>query len=233
MKKGEWMRTSILETSEKLFFEKGYDNTSVQDILDRLELSKGGFYHHFPSKEAVLSEILSSHVEKGVEALKASLEGERMSPIARMDRVLGAVNLLSDGDVSYGALMVRICYMNGDPVIRTRLRALQLDALRPLFEAAFAMGVSADAFFSRFPGRLADIVLSLVADVDDRTYMILAQQADRPEFVLEVMDELDAGRMAVEELLGAPYGSIQLFDPARLLECYRQAADELMRLEAR
>ncbi len=66
MKKGELKRSSILKAAEMLFFERGYDRTSVQDILDALSLSKGGFYHHFPSKkEAVLEEVSSTAFLRG------------------------------------------------------------------------------------------------------------------------------------------------------------------------
>ena len=54
MKKGDLKRVQILDAAEQLFFEKGYDRTSVQDLLDALDMSKGGFYHYFDSKESVL-----------------------------------------------------------------------------------------------------------------------------------------------------------------------------------
>ena len=45
----------ILDTSFRLFMEKGYEHTSIQDIIDRLGgLSKGAIYHHFKSKEDIL-----------------------------------------------------------------------------------------------------------------------------------------------------------------------------------
>lgn len=48
----------ILDTSVELFLKKGYDNTSIQDIVDCLGgLSKGAIYHHFKSKEAILIEV--------------------------------------------------------------------------------------------------------------------------------------------------------------------------------
>ncbi|MEG2428298.1 MAG: TetR/AcrR family transcriptional regulator [Clostridium sp.] len=44
----------ILEESLKLFIKKGYENTSIQDIIDNLGgLSKGAIYHHFKSKEEI------------------------------------------------------------------------------------------------------------------------------------------------------------------------------------
>lgn len=49
----------ILDVALALFFEKGYDNTSIQDIIDGLGgLTKGAVYHHFKSKEDILSAAL-------------------------------------------------------------------------------------------------------------------------------------------------------------------------------
>ena len=45
----------ILDVAFRLFMEKGYEHTSIQDIIDRLGgLSKGAIYHHFKSKEDIL-----------------------------------------------------------------------------------------------------------------------------------------------------------------------------------
>ncbi len=48
----------IIDVSLKLFLEKGYENTSVQDIINGLGgLSKGAIYHHFKSKEDILAAV--------------------------------------------------------------------------------------------------------------------------------------------------------------------------------
>lgn len=44
MRKGDEKRQAILDVAEKLFYTKGYEATSVQDILDVLDTSKGSFY---------------------------------------------------------------------------------------------------------------------------------------------------------------------------------------------
>lgn len=48
----------ILSISAKLFIEKGYDKTSIQDIINALGMSKGAIYHHFKSKEEILNAVL-------------------------------------------------------------------------------------------------------------------------------------------------------------------------------
>lgn len=48
----------ILETAQRLFLEKGYDNTTIQDIVDELGgLTKGAIYHHFKSKEEIMDAL--------------------------------------------------------------------------------------------------------------------------------------------------------------------------------
>ncbi len=48
----------ILDVSAKLFLEKGYDNTSLQDIINELKgLTKGAIYHHFKSKEDIFDAV--------------------------------------------------------------------------------------------------------------------------------------------------------------------------------
>lgn len=54
----EETRNLIIETAERLFIEKGYEHTSIQDIIDHLGgLSKGAIYYHFRSKEEIMDAV--------------------------------------------------------------------------------------------------------------------------------------------------------------------------------
>jgi TetR/AcrR family transcriptional regulator, cholesterol catabolism regulator len=52
-------RQEILRTAARLFQQRGYDATSMNDIASALKLSKGGLYHHFQSKDEILFEIMN------------------------------------------------------------------------------------------------------------------------------------------------------------------------------
>jgi AcrR family transcriptional regulator len=52
-------RQEILRTSARLFQQRGYDATSMNDVAAALKLSKGGLYHHFQSKDQILFEIMN------------------------------------------------------------------------------------------------------------------------------------------------------------------------------
>ncbi len=51
------LRTRVLDAAVDLFAERGYDGTSVSQVITRAGVAKGGFYHHFASKEALLYEV--------------------------------------------------------------------------------------------------------------------------------------------------------------------------------
>ncbi|WP_019421356.1 TetR/AcrR family transcriptional regulator [Paenibacillus sp. OSY-SE] len=57
----------ILTVSAKLFTEKGFDKTSIQDIIDALGMSKGAIYHHFKSKEEILDAVMKQRSQSTTE----------------------------------------------------------------------------------------------------------------------------------------------------------------------
>jgi len=50
-------RNEILDVAQKLVYTRGYEQMSIQDILDALGISKGAFYHYFDSKQALLEAL--------------------------------------------------------------------------------------------------------------------------------------------------------------------------------
>jgi TetR/AcrR family transcriptional repressor of nem operon len=64
MKKEEQSRETIgkiLNSSSNLFLTKGYENTTIQDIINESKITKGAVYHHFKSKEEILERILDNY----------------------------------------------------------------------------------------------------------------------------------------------------------------------------
>ena len=58
IERGQATRGRLVATAAKLFAEKGYEATSIEDLLRELGMSRGALYHHFNSKEAVFEAVL-------------------------------------------------------------------------------------------------------------------------------------------------------------------------------
>ncbi len=61
--RSEKSKQLILDAALKLFSHKGYGATSVRDIAEEAELSKGNVYHHFPDKEAIFRALIDRYFE--------------------------------------------------------------------------------------------------------------------------------------------------------------------------
>ena len=114
----------ILDVSLKLFLEKGYENTTIQDIIDALgNLSKGAIYHHFKSKEDILEAVCDQRLFAGVEAL--------MNEVVTDKRLKGRVDMtmalgLSDVKAQMAGLVYRgFVTGNGFKRLGDTLRYLQ------------------------------------------------------------------------------------------------------------
>lgn len=76
MKKGEKRKKELLETAYELFTVKGYENTSVDEIIDKAGIAKGTYYYYFSSKEQMLEEVIDMMLEKQIEKARFILEAD-------------------------------------------------------------------------------------------------------------------------------------------------------------
>jgi AcrR family transcriptional regulator len=82
-------RQEILRTAARLFQQRGYDATSMNDVATALKLSKGGLYHHFQSKDEILFEIMNHAMEITQERVVDPVRGfaapeERLRALIRL-----------------------------------------------------------------------------------------------------------------------------------------------------
>ena len=227
MKKGEMRKEAIMRTAEKLFFEAGYAETSIQDILDALSISKGGFYHYFDSKNALLEEICRERSARDIERIRAELFSGKFSPVQKLNLLLGALHLFDREDARFVAMVLKVSYVDGDVHFRDQMRTYMQDNLRMMVDDVLREGMADSSFFTRNPGQLGRILLMLGYDVNDEVCRILAAEHENPECVIAIIDLLDAYRESVENLCGARFGSISLFDLEHLMNAVRQIAGEL------
>ena len=76
-------KRKIFETSMKLFAEKGYDATSIEDITATVGVAKGTLYYHFSSKE----EIFNFLVEEGMKLLQNSIDIKTSKLTSYIDKI--------------------------------------------------------------------------------------------------------------------------------------------------
>ena len=76
MAKSKDMKQAIIESAWELFYERGFEETTVQDIIDKAGIAKGSFYYHFKGKDTLLNTLSDLLDEKYKELEEAMPEGE-------------------------------------------------------------------------------------------------------------------------------------------------------------
>ncbi|MGB7537520.1 MAG: TetR/AcrR family transcriptional regulator [Anaerolineales bacterium] len=92
-------RAKIIQAAQDLFSKTGYESASVSEICDQAGISKGAFYHHFPSKQSVFLELLSDWlkgIDLGLETLRNSRPGTEQS-LVRMADILPEIIRSAEG----------------------------------------------------------------------------------------------------------------------------------------
>ena len=201
MRKGEEKRQELLNAAEKLFCAKGYEGTSVQDILNVAEMSKGGFYHHFASKEDALKALCVRRAERALAYTEDALS-KAESSMGRINAVLrGFMPLRREESTFVDMLRPVMNTPEGRAIAMTYQDALEtvfLPLLKAEIAAAAAVGVVCP------PMKDAE---SMILNLVNHCWMqAVANQIDQ----LDMLNLLSKYRRAVEVLLDAPYGSVEI-----------------------
>ena len=80
MKKGERRKLELLQIAYRLFLTRGYENTSVDEIIEEAGIAKGTYYYYFQSKEQMLEEVIGMMIDKEIEAARQILRSESDLP---------------------------------------------------------------------------------------------------------------------------------------------------------
>lgn len=91
VKEPELRKQELIETALRLFLKKGYEKTSVRDILREVKGSPGMFYYYFSSKEAIFEEAIQYYVENSTKDLFQIFKKENLSFQEKYNEIVNTV----------------------------------------------------------------------------------------------------------------------------------------------
>src|SRR5215472_2996945 len=96
LERGQATREQLLAVATRLFAERGYDDTSIELVLQESGVSRGALYYHFKSKEALFEAVLDGVGQDVAGRLQAAMAGTTDIPSALRAACLGWIRLAGD-----------------------------------------------------------------------------------------------------------------------------------------
>lgn len=159
-------KTEILETASRLFLEKGFDGTSIADILKEVGIAKGTLYHHFKSKEEIMDELISIKTNNIIIEVKSVSEDESLTIEEKMVNAIAAMNVSDKED---SKAMMEHMNKPQNALMNQKINKILLNNIPPILAKIIEEGVKEEIFNTPYPleaMEISIIYLDSIFDVD-------------------------------------------------------------------
>jgi AcrR family transcriptional regulator len=211
----EKRREQILDCAQALFFGKGYEATTVQDLILAAGVSKGGFYHHFAAKEDVLEALSVRLAQTTLPLIDEVMQRPGLSAFERLNGALRAMGRFkrdrADGIIAAFSTMLR----PENLMLYDRINRANIEIVMPLFQAIIEEGRHDGSFNVPDAGLAAQSILRLGGMTHDAVAQAIEAQSldDRAGANAELERALLWQGIVIDRILGLPDGSVTFVEP--------------------
>jgi len=205
-------RSELLDQALGLFLSRGYDNTSLNHVIAEAGISKGAFYHYFPSKEALLVAIADRFGRQTLAELEDVLNAPDLDPVQRLNGFLGkALRIKTDmapaAWIVFGAL-----FRPENQLLYQRIVIASETLFRPMLTKMIAQGVREKIFHTFDPEGVGDMLQQLASSTYPFVTRAMAARNDeeRQEILKAYQKRLRLHGIAIDRILGLPDGALRV-----------------------
>ena len=219
-------RDEFVDAAQRLMRTKGYEQVSIQDVLDELGTSRGAFYHYFDSKAALLDAIVERMVDEGVARYAHRVADPDSSALDKLEGFFAdiAQYKAEHRDLILGAFE---SWMSDDnAAVREHFRTGLVRRLVPLLTGIVRQGVAEGVFDVRSPEGTARVLVSLLQGANENASSLFFARQSREIGLEEVEERLMAYPDAFERVLGAAPGTIHITNRSTIREWFALTTDQ-------
>jgi AcrR family transcriptional regulator len=203
-------RREILDAALQLMHDKGYERMTIEDVLAKLQMSKGALYHYFSSKRALVEGIVESMSESASRTLQAVVDDPKLGAVDKLRAYFDTSTTWKAENLTAVTTTMRLWRDENNALLRQKMSQESMRTTTPLLESIIRQGCDEGVFDTGHPRDAAIIVTGMGLNLADA--IIDAMDADgsvgldisgaRTSAVLAAYVE------AFERILGARPGSL-------------------------
>ena len=160
VKDPEIRRAEIMDASMLLFMEKGYANTTTQDIVDKVNISRGLLYYHFKNKEDILYCLVERYSEKLLRDIHVIVNDDDKTAIEKIRAFIDATIISTDNVSAEGTELQKTVDLKENRYMLDKLSHKLIEKLTIYFERIINQGISEKVFSVKYPSETAEFLMT-------------------------------------------------------------------------
>ncbi len=196
VKEAEIRKSEILDTAEKLFVRKGYENTSTTDILGEIGIARGTLYYHFKSKEDILIAMIDRQVGQMAAKAKAVAENREIPALQRLILAVSAMK----ADNGLGKELTEQMHKPHNALMHQKAQAALLSEVNPILTGILKEAVDEGVCSTDYPDAVIDMIMVYTGHTFDDLSEIAEDEREK---------KIDGFIYNTERLLCAAEGSLR------------------------
>ena len=160
VKDPEIRRAEIMDAAMLLFMEKGYTNTTTQDIVDKVNISRGLLYYHFKNKEDILYCLVERYSERLLKDIYSIVYDEDKSAIEKIRSFIDITIISSQNITAEDTVLQKTVELKENQYMIDKLSHKLVEKLTVYFETIINQGIEEKNFFVKYPAETAEFLMT-------------------------------------------------------------------------
>lgn len=194
VKDPEIRRAEIMDAAMLLFMEKGYANTTTQDIVDKVNISRGLLYYHFKNKEDILYCLVERYSEKLLRDIHVIVNDDDKTAIEKIRAFIDATIISTDNVSAEGTELQKTVDLEENRYMLDKLSHKLNEKLTIYFERIINQGILEKVFSVKYPSETAEFLMTAYVFVSNNIGIITSKKEP-------VKDYLNAFKIMLEQNL--------------------------------
>ncbi len=209
------LRTRILKSAIKKFSETSYERATIESIIQDCNTSKGGFYHHFQSKEALLQTIMTDYIQKLKNIVQKVVLNTNLNALEKIDRIIRKTQRFKVAQKDFNFMLIKIWQRDIMTIIRSKYIAIIEKEIRPLWQQVIEQGIEEGIFDTSYPEEVSQVISNTGTIFGNNVDISVFGENGNLEQVENVVRKIEFIEELITRLLGLQKGSIVLADVIR------------------
>jgi len=212
IKKHDERRTEFLNTAQELFFTRGYEQTAVETIINKMGLSKGTFYYYFKSKEDLLDALIKRLSEKILEEVRKIVDREDLDAITKLNRAYAVTRSVKLENLELLKVLLKVLYDDKNILFRFKIYRSSLEILAPEFSKIIRQGIKEKAFNTLYPDEAARLIFEVAYTFSERIPSLILGSDKNIKHLDKAEKEFKVYEDAIERIIGAEEGKVKIIN---------------------